>query len=82
MVIGMLSDTSSRMLAFGLLLLYNLVFILPFILITLGVGFGFTTTARVERLRKQKLRRIHLLTGLVMLAIGLGLILLVVTGNI
>ena len=81
-VIGMLSDASSRMLALGLLLLYNLVFILPFIFITLGVGFGLTTTARVERLRRQKLTKIHLATGLVMLIIGLGLILLVVTGNI
>ena len=29
----------------GLLLLYNLIFIIPFLLITLGVHFGFTTTA-------------------------------------
>lgn len=29
----------------GLLLLYNLIFIIPFLLITLGVHFGFTMTA-------------------------------------
>lgn len=81
-VIGMLGDASSRMTAFGLLLIYNLIFILPFIAITLGVGFGLTTTARVERLRQARLRRIHLTTGLIMLAIGLGLLMLVLTGRL
>ena len=81
-VIGMLSESSSRLQAIGLLLIYNLIFILPFIAITLAVGFGYTTTARVEKLRKEKLSKIHLITGLIMLAIGVGLMLLVVTGNI
>ena len=80
-VIGMLSGSSFRLQAIGLLLLYNLIFILPFIAITLGVGYGLTTTAKVERLRRERTRQIHLITGLIMLAIGTVLILLVVTGH-
>jgi cytochrome c biogenesis protein CcdA len=81
-VIGMLSESSFRLTAIGLLLIYNLIFVLPFIAITLGVGYGLTTTARVERVRREKTRHIHLITGLIMLAIGAGLIILVATGNI
>lgn len=80
--IGMLSESSLRLPAIGLLFLYNLIFILPFIAITLAVGYGLTTTARVEKIRREKTRNIHLITGLTMLAIGAGLILLVATGNI
>jgi len=81
-VIGMLSESSSRFMAIWMLLIYNLIFILPFIAITLCVGYGLTTTARVENLRRKKLNKIHLMTGLIMLAIGVGLILLVITGSI
>ena len=79
-VIGMISD-SPGVYAFALLLLYNLIFILPFIGITLGVGYGLTTPARIEKMRKEKLKKIHLITGSIMLAIGIALMLLVVTGN-
>lgn len=81
-VIGMLSESSSRFQAILMLLIYNLIFILPFIAITLGVGYGLTTTARIEKLRREKLRKIHLITGLIMFSIGVVLILLVITGNI
>ena len=81
-VIGMLSESSSRLMALWLLLIYNIIFILPFIAITLGVGYGLTTTARIEKLRKDKIKKIHLISGSVMLAIGVGLIILVVTGNV
>jgi cytochrome c biogenesis protein CcdA/glutaredoxin len=81
-VIGMLSESSTKIQAFWLLIIYNIIFILPFIAITLGVGYGLTTTARMEKLRKEKLGKIHLITGLIMLSIGVALILLVITGNI
>lgn len=81
-VIGMLSESSSRFMALWLLIIYNIIFILPFIAITLGVGYGLTTTARVEKLRREKLKKLHLITGSVMLTIGVGLIILVITGNI
>jgi len=81
-VIGMLSESSTRFMAVWLLFIYNLIFIIPFIVITLCVGYGLTTTARVEKLRREKLKKFNLITGSVMLAIGVGLIILVITGNI
>lgn len=81
-IIGMLSNTSTRWEAVGYLLLYNLIFVLPFVLITLGVGLGFTTTARVEAWRQKKLGKMHFITGLIMLALGLIMLGMVMFGFI
>lgn len=81
-IIGMLSNTATRLQATWLLLLYNAIFILPFLIITLAVGLGFTTPARVEMWRQEKLHRFHLITGLFMLALGMTLIILLLLGNI
>jgi len=81
-IIGMLSNSATRVQSILLLILYNLVFILPFLLITFAVGYGLTTTARVERLRQEKLKKLHLATGIGMFIIGLGLVFIVVTGNV
>lgn len=48
-IIGMLSSTSTRFQALVYLLIYNFIFIIPFIAIILAVGLGLTTTARVEK---------------------------------
>lgn len=76
-IIGMLSSVATRTQAFLLLLLYNLIFVLPFIFITLGVAFGFTTTARVERWRQKSLPRFHFITGLIMFLLGAGMLVMV-----
>jgi len=81
-IIGMLSDTATRTQAVWLLLLYNFIFVLPFIIITLGVGFGLTSPARVEQLRQKWLRRLHLATGIFMLALGVTLVTLLIIGVI
>jgi len=81
-IIGMLGNTATRTQAVWLLLLYNTIFVLPFIIITLIVGLGFTTTARVETWRRERLRRFHLITGIFMLALGITLIVLLLTGTI
>jgi cytochrome c biogenesis protein CcdA len=81
-VIGMLSESSTRAMALGLLLVYNIIFILPFIVLTLGVGYGLTTTASIEKFRKEQIRILHLITGLVMFAIGSGLMFLAMTDRI
>ena len=69
-IIGMLSDTATRVQAVCLLLLYNFIFVIPFIIITLGVGFGLTTPARIEQWRQLKLKRLHLITGIFMVGLG------------
>jgi cytochrome c biogenesis protein CcdA/glutaredoxin len=79
-ILTLLSQTSTRWQGVGYLLLYNLVFILPMIGITLAVHFGLTTTARAERWRQAKLGTLHFITGLVMVTIGIGMIVAVRLG--
>jgi len=73
-ILTLLSQTSTRWQGAGYLLIYNFVFILPMIAITIAVHFGLTTTARAERWRTAKLGKLHFATGLVMVLLGIGMI--------
>lgn len=79
-IIGMLTNTTTQIQAIWLLLLYNSIFVLPFIAITLAVGLGFTSASRVETWRRQKLRRLRLITGAVMFALGVTLLIFILVG--
>jgi len=81
-IIGMLSKTATRIQAVLYLLLYNFIFVLPFLVITVVVGLGFTTTAKVETWRQKKSAVLHLLTGILMLGLGLVMIGMVLLGFI
>lgn len=81
-VLGMISSSSARLQGLFLLLIYNAIFVTPFVLITLLVGYGLTTTARVEHWRQNKLNKLHLFTGLVMLGLGVTMLVFVLTGRI
>jgi cytochrome c biogenesis protein CcdA/glutaredoxin len=81
-IIGMLGSIATRMQAIWLLLLYNTIFVLPFIAITLVVGLGFSTATKLEKWRVERLRRFRLITGLLMLALGATLIVLLLLGLI
>jgi cytochrome c biogenesis protein CcdA len=52
------------------LLLYNAIFVLPMIAITLAIGLGVGEIERVAAWRDKKLRILHLASGIVMIAIG------------
>lgn len=79
-IIGMLANTATQMKGVWLLLLYNAIFVLPFIIITIAVGFGLTSTSRVEKWRLEKLRKLRLISGAVMFALGIALILFLLLG--
>jgi len=79
-ILALLSKTTSRTEGILYLLLYNFVFILPLLAITLAVHFGFTTTARAERWRSARLGKLHLISGAVMLLLGAGMIIAVLLG--
>ena len=74
-ILGLLSKSVTRGSAIPLLVLYNLVFILPMVLITLAIYFGITTTAKAEEWRKRKLRVLHLAAGIIILLLGIFMIL-------
>jgi len=79
-ILALLSKTTSRSQGIIYLLLYNFIFVLPLLVITGAVHFGFTTTARAERWRSARLGKLHLISGIAMLLLGIGMIIAVQFG--
>ena len=53
------------------LLVYNLIFVLPFIAITIVVGLGFSTPEEVKEARDKYVKKMHLVSGLLMLIVAI-----------
>ncbi|MBU2590232.1 MAG: hypothetical protein KKB39_05725, partial [Nanoarchaeota archaeon] len=79
-ILGMLAELTTRNHATMLLILYNLIFILPMIIITLAVYSGFTTTEQAEEWRKRKLKVLHLIAGIIILLLGIGMLISIFFG--
>ncbi len=73
-ILGLLAKAATKAYAFSLLLLYNLIFVLPMILITFAVYFGVTTTEKAEKMRQSKLKVLHLIAGIIILLLGIGML--------
>ena len=73
-ILGMLSQKETFLTALSWLLLYNAVFVLPMIIITLSCYFGLKPE-RVEKLRQKKIRLLHLLAGAIMIILGIAIFL-------
>lgn len=56
------------------LLLYNIIFIIPFLLITFVMYFGIKDIVELKEYREYYTREIHLVVGLLMLGLGLYLL--------
>lgn len=72
-ILGLLAHTTTQKAAIGLLLFYNLIFILPMLIITALVYFGFTTTEKAEEWRQSKLEVLHLIAGIILVLLGIGM---------
>jgi cytochrome c biogenesis protein CcdA/glutaredoxin len=79
-ILGLLSKIATKNYAIALLFLYNLIFILPMILITLAVYFGLTTTKKAEEFRQKKLKVLHLIAGIILLCLGIGMLIALYLG--
>ncbi len=79
-ILGLLANITTRGYAIILLLFYNLIFILPMIGITLGIYWGITTTEKAEAWRTSKLKTLHLIAGIIILLLGIGMILSIIMG--
>ncbi|MFH1592435.1 MAG: cytochrome c biogenesis protein CcdA [Candidatus Woesearchaeota archaeon] len=73
-ILGLLAKATTRNYALLLLLLYNFIFILPMLIITLAIYFGFTTTEKAEEWRSKRLKTLHLIAGIIILLLGIGMI--------
>ena len=72
-ILGLLSKVATRNHAITLLLLYNLIFILPMLIITFAISLGVTTTEKAEEWRQRKLKVLHLIAGIIILLLGIGM---------
>jgi len=69
-LLGKLAEKVSVTKTIPLLILYNLVFVLPMVIITLAMYFGSTRMGKLEEWRKNNLRLLHAITAGLMLFIG------------
>jgi cytochrome c biogenesis protein CcdA len=74
-ILGLMAENTTRASAVPLLLYYNLIFVLPEILITLLIFLGISSTKKMTRLRHKLTRPLHLIMGLTMIALGIMAIL-------
>lgn len=73
-ILGLLAEKVEFAKAFSLLVLYNLIFIAPMILITVAVSYFGVKAGKLEDWRKKNLKLLHLIAGVIMVAIGIYLI--------
>jgi len=81
-ILGLLAKATTKNTALLYLLLYNIVFILPMLIITFAIGFGFTTTAQAEEWRQKKLKVLHLIAGIIVLLLGIGMLIAAALGMV
>jgi cytochrome c biogenesis protein CcdA len=74
-ILGLLAERSTMMASIPILLLYNLFFILPLIIITIAIYFGFASVEKTTAWKDNNIKILHLIAGLVMLILGLLVVL-------
>ena len=72
-ILGLLAQKEDLARTIPLLILYNLIFITPMVIITLGMYFGIRAR-RLEEWRQKNIRLLHLIGGAIMLFIGIYLV--------
>jgi cytochrome c biogenesis protein CcdA/glutaredoxin len=68
-ILGMLAENTTQLKAILYLALYNFIFVLPMILISIAVYKGFNPN-KAEDLRQKQLKNLHLIAGVIMIAMG------------
>lgn len=70
-VLGLLSQDIAWTTTIPLLLYYNLIFVLPLIILTLLVSLGRTSPERIAQWKNKNIRLLHLIMGIIMIALGM-----------
>ncbi len=68
--IGLLSQAQSTIAILPVLLFYNLVFVLPLLLIVFIVYFGISSVERANEWKEKNIKLLHLVAGIIMLTLG------------
>ncbi len=69
-ILGLLAQEGLEGIGLLYLLLYNFVFILPLLILTFIIYKGLSNTEQLEKIRKEKIKLLHLIAGILMLGIG------------
>ncbi len=69
-ILGLLAEKTTRILAVPLLLYYNLIFVLPLVVLTVILYLGYSSVDRAAKWKESNVRILHLVTGLVMIGLG------------
>jgi len=79
-ILGLLANEATRTAGAAYLLLYNLIFVMPLIILSIIIYTGLSTTEKLERIRQEKIRILHLIAGILMLVIAGIMILSIIKG--
>jgi len=79
-ILGLLAKEVTRSVGFSYLLLYNLVFISPLIILSIIIYKGLSTTEKLEKIRQEKIKTLHLIAGILMLIIAGIMVLSMIKG--
>ncbi len=79
-ILGLLAKEITKNLGIIYLLLYNLVFVLPLIILSIIIYKGLSTTEKLEKIRQEKIKILHLISGLLMLIIAGIMLLSIIKG--
>jgi cytochrome c biogenesis protein CcdA len=74
-ILGLLAERATMAAAIPILLLYNIFFVLPLVIITLAMYFGLTSVEKTSEWKERNIRRLHLVAGIIMLALGAAVVL-------
>ena len=79
-ILGLLAKEVTRATGIIYLLLYNLVFVMPLIMLSIIIYKGISTTEKLEKIRQDKIKILHLIAGILMLVIAGVMILSIIKG--
>jgi cytochrome c biogenesis protein CcdA/glutaredoxin len=79
-ILGLLAKEVTRSSGIIYLLLYNLVFISPLIILSLVIYKGLSSTEKLESIRQEQIRVLHLIAGIIMLGIAVVMVLSIMKG--
>jgi len=70
-VIGLLSQSENIKSVIPTLLFYNIVFVLPLLIIVFIFYFGVSSLEKAEAWKEKNIKKLHLFAGIIMLALGI-----------
>ena len=70
-ILGLLAEKTTQALAIPILLYYNVLFVLPLILVSIIVYFGYSSTEKANEWKDKNIRKLHLVAGIIMLILGI-----------